>query len=144
MLYMLHTCSPEVSPTQNTMKVGAGEMSAVRSTRCPSTGPLFSSQHPRGSSQPSVSPVPGDLSASSGLHRHQACKLYTDTYTGKTSIQISNILKRSRGGKANPYHWLWRNWPCRMLATTVTAAWTVHCILDHCCAPSVHGILPSS
>jgi hypothetical protein len=34
------------------------------------SGPGFSSQNPHGGSQPSVTPVPGDMTFSSDLHVH--------------------------------------------------------------------------
>lgn len=39
---------------------------------------LFDSQPPHGDSQPFLSPVPGDLTPSSGFHGHQAHMHYTD------------------------------------------------------------------
>ena len=44
-----------------------GDDSIVKSTGCSSIGPRFDSQHPHGSSQQSVTPVPRDLIPSSGL-----------------------------------------------------------------------------
>ena len=41
--------------------------SEVKTTCCSCRGPRFSSLHPRGSSQSSVTPVPGDPMPSSGL-----------------------------------------------------------------------------
>jgi hypothetical protein len=35
--------------------------SAVKSTGCPSGGPVFNCQNPYGSSKPAITPVPGDL-----------------------------------------------------------------------------------
>ena len=56
--------------------------SMLKSTGCSSRGWGFNSfQYPHGSSQPTVSPVPGNLTPSSGPWEHQACKwcMYTHT-----------------------------------------------------------------
>jgi hypothetical protein len=48
--------------------------SVVESTSHSSRGPGFDFQHPYGSSQPSVSPVPGQSSVLVGINGHQKCK----------------------------------------------------------------------
>lgn len=53
----------------------------VRSTYCSCWGPELCSKHPHGGSQPSVAPVPANLTPSSGLCRHQAHMSYTDIQT---------------------------------------------------------------
>ena len=58
----------------------------LRSTGCSSRGPRFNSQHPHGSSQVSVTPVPGDLIPSSGLHGHQAHTWCTYIHVDRTHI----------------------------------------------------------
>lgn len=45
------------------------------------------------SSQPFVTPAPGDLMPFSGLHENQACIWYTDIHVHKTQIHI-NVSKR--------------------------------------------------
>lgn len=69
--------------------------------------PPFNSQHPHGSSAVSVTPVPGDLMPSSGLHRHQTCTQCTNIRAGKTAKYIKKNcsllpylpLVRRRGNK---------------------------------------------
>ena len=59
--------------------------SAVKSTGCSSRGAGFNSQHPHGGSEPSVTPVPGDLDPPTP-HMH----------AGKTpvnKIKITYLLK---------------------------------------------------
>lgn len=51
-------------------------------------GSTFDGQHPHGSPQPSITPVPGDLTPSSGVLGHQAHKWYTDTHVDKTHTCI--------------------------------------------------------
>ena len=53
-----------------------------------SEDPRFSSQYPHGGSQPSVTLVPGDLTPSSGLHRHQEHTQYTDIDVSKFPTHI--------------------------------------------------------
>jgi hypothetical protein len=48
----------------------------VKNTGCSSKGSEFDSQHPYSGSQPSVTPVPGDLMSSSGLFGYQGHKWY--------------------------------------------------------------------
>ena len=57
----------------------------VKITECSSRGPRFKTQHPQGSSQPSVVPVAGNATLS-GLQGHKAPMWYTDTHVGKTPI----------------------------------------------------------
>jgi hypothetical protein len=52
---------------QNVLYGGWRDGSEVKNTDYSSRGPGFNSQHPHGSSQLSVTPVPGDLTPS---HRH--------------------------------------------------------------------------
>ena len=61
--------------------------SAVKHTRYSSSGPRFGSKHPHGSSQPPITPVPGDPMPSSGLLEHctqvvhiQACRQNTSAH----------------------------------------------------------------
>ena len=61
----------------------------VKSTGCFSRGPRFNSQHLHGSSQLSVTPVPGDLTS------------YTDIHAGKTPVYI----KISKLFKSLPHPW---------------------------------------
>jgi hypothetical protein len=44
--------------------------SVFKSTGCSSRGPRFNSQHPYNGSQISVTPVPGNITPSSGFLRH--------------------------------------------------------------------------
>jgi hypothetical protein len=48
---------------RNKIRTGWGDGSAVKSACCSYTGPGFSSQHPYGGSQPSITPVPEDPDA---------------------------------------------------------------------------------
>ena len=52
---------------------------------CSSRWPRFHSQHPHNGSQPSVTPVPGNLTPSSDLFGHQKHTLYTDIDAGKNT-----------------------------------------------------------
>jgi hypothetical protein len=48
-----------------------------------------------------MTPVPGDLKPTFGLHRSQACTVCTDIHAGKTTKCIKNDLffkKKRRGG----------------------------------------------
>lgn len=51
-------------------------------------GLIFCSWYSYSSSQPPITPVPGDLTPSCGLSTHQACMWYTYIHTGKTLIRI--------------------------------------------------------
>jgi hypothetical protein len=63
----------------------------VKSIDCFARGPRVNSQHLLGESQPSVTPVPGNLNASSDLCVYQVYMLYTDIYAGRTPhMVISN------------------------------------------------------
>jgi hypothetical protein len=62
--------------------------SEVKSTDFSSRGSRFESQHPHGGSQPSETPVSGDLMSSSDLLGHQEIRWCTDIEVGKTSIHI--------------------------------------------------------
>ena len=50
----------------------------------------LNSQHLHGGSQPSITPVLGNMIASSGLCEYVACKWCTNIEVGKTSIHINN------------------------------------------------------
>jgi hypothetical protein len=68
--------------------LGAGEIAisiAIESTDCSSNRPRVNSQHPHGGSQPSIIPVPGDLTPS---HRH-ICSQNTNAH----KIEINTFLK---------------------------------------------------
>jgi hypothetical protein len=54
-------------------------------------------QHPHGSSLLSVTPVPGDLTSSSGLLEYQAYTWYTGIHANKIFIYIK--LKKKQGGR---------------------------------------------
>lgn len=58
------------------------------STGCSCRRPRFSSQHSRGSFNYLLTAVPGDLLASSVLHRHKAFTWYTNINVDKTPVQI--------------------------------------------------------
>jgi hypothetical protein len=60
---------------------------AQKSTGYTSRRPRFDSQHPHGD-LPSGTSVPGNLKPSSGLHRHQAHKEYTNIQAGKIPILV--------------------------------------------------------
>jgi hypothetical protein len=48
----------------------------------------FSSQHPYDGSQSSVTPVPGDLMPSSGLHGYQTNTWFTCIHVDKTFVDV--------------------------------------------------------
>jgi hypothetical protein len=58
----------------------------AKSTGCSGKGSDFDSLHKHGGSQPPVTLVPGDLTSSSGLLGHQACRIYANTIRKKTLI----------------------------------------------------------
>lgn len=60
----------------------------VKRTSCSSIGPGFDSQHSHGSSQPSITPIPGNPMTCSGLYRHQTSKQYIDIHAGQTLTHI--------------------------------------------------------
>lgn len=79
------------------------EDSAAKSPGWSSRGPAFDSQHPHNVTQPSITPVLGDLIPSPGLHRHGTHThvvhrhTYTqanDPYTHNTNISVNNVFKR--------------------------------------------------
>ena len=82
-LYKWQDFSIEIKPR------GWRDGSEVGSTVCPSRGPRFNSQHPHGSSQLSVNPVPGSLTPS---HRHT----YRNTNAHKIKINKSFLKKESK------------------------------------------------
>jgi hypothetical protein len=54
-----------------------------------SRGPGLNSQHKYDGKHPSLTPVPGTLSPSSGLHGHVlACAQFRIIHTGRTAIHI--------------------------------------------------------
>lgn len=67
----------------------------VKSTGFSFRGPGFDSQDPCGGSQPSTTPVLGDLKLSSGLPGHRACVcwLRTDIHADKTPVPIQSNFK---------------------------------------------------
>jgi hypothetical protein len=67
--------------------------SVVKSTGCFSRRPGFSSQLPHSCSQPSITPISGDLMASSGLHRHTWCIYIHENKHSYTSNKVNNPLK---------------------------------------------------
>lgn len=76
--------------------------SAIKSTGCSYKGPRFSSQHPNGDSQPSVTQAPMGLGSDtfSGLVGHQACiwctsiHKKTHTHVGKTVIHMKPEMRK--------------------------------------------------
>lgn len=64
----------------------------TKSAGCSSRGSRFNSQHTRGSSQPSLTPVSGDPRQPSGLCRHGAHTWCTDIVVDKTPIHIFYFL----------------------------------------------------
>lgn len=62
--------------------------SVLKNAVCSCRGPGFNSQHADGSSQPSVTLVPGDLISFSGLLLHHVWKWRTDMDADKTSMHI--------------------------------------------------------
>lgn len=75
----------------HTVGVGEKALSAVKSTGCSSPGPGFDSQHP-GSSQLSVTPVPGDPVSFSGLLWHQIYIWFTDMHASKTHTHKNKLI----------------------------------------------------
>jgi hypothetical protein len=59
-----------------------------KSTGRSSSGPRFYFQHPHGSSQLSVTPVPGGPVSSSSFCGHQACMWCKDMHGDKTPVYI--------------------------------------------------------
>jgi hypothetical protein len=70
------------------------DASVVKSTGCSSRGPGFYPQHPQGSSQLSITPVPGNPTHSSLFHG-QCIQVVTDIHADETPthIKINNIYK---------------------------------------------------
>lgn len=72
-------------------------------TCCSCRGPRFSLQHLPGSSQLSVSSVPGDLMPSSGLYRHQTCMQCTNIYAStKIHKKAGKMVQCVKGLAAKP------------------------------------------
>jgi hypothetical protein len=72
----------------------------VKSTWCSFRGPSFHFQHLHGGLQPLVTPVPGDLTPSCILCRHQAFTWYIYRHSGKVLMNI-NIIDESKNQKQN-------------------------------------------
>ena len=79
-----YTEKPCLKKTENTLIWGRKDGSVVKSKVSSSRGPGFNSQHPHGSSQLSVTPVPGNLTSS---HRH--------THRQNTSVHKMKISCRA-------------------------------------------------
>lgn len=75
-----------------------------KSTCCFLRGPRLSIQHPHGSSQPPLTPIPGDPVCSFGLFRHQAypCTQCTYIHEGKPLTHTSRL--RSYLHTHTPHH----------------------------------------
>lgn len=59
-------------------------------------GPRFSSRHPRGGSQPSITAVLGDPMPSSDLHKYRASIWYTDIHASKNTYTNEIKIFRKR------------------------------------------------
>lgn len=77
----------DISDTLRTHSGGGGGGSSVKFTDCSSGGPRVNSQQPLGSSQPPVTPVPGDLLPPSDLLGHKTCIVQTDAQAKKVYIK---------------------------------------------------------
>lgn len=66
------------------MVQGWKDGSVVKTTGCSYRGLRFGSQHPHNIVQPFIILVPGALTPSSGLLRHQVFMWYTNINAGKT------------------------------------------------------------
>lgn len=74
----------------------------VKSTKCSSRRPEFNSQHLRGSSQASVTPVSEGPLTSSGLNHHQSCGIHKIYMQAKhPDTHKSNFIKLLYSLKAN-------------------------------------------
>jgi hypothetical protein len=69
----------------------------VKNTGCSSRRPRLDSQHPRGGSQPSMTPVLGGQAPTFDLHWHQAHMWHTDIYAGKIVMCFEICLKEREG-----------------------------------------------
>lgn len=70
-------------------RLGVGEtVSVAKSTYYSCRRSRFMSQHPQGSSQPSLTLVPGDSKLSSDLHGQQACTRCTCTHAGMHKVHM--------------------------------------------------------
>ena len=78
--------------------MGWRDGSVIKNTGCSCRGPRFSSQHPHGGSQPSVTPAPGNLMPSSGLSWHPPTHTETPTYTHK-QVKQNRRIQRNQGGE---------------------------------------------
>lgn len=93
---------------------------------------MFNSQH---TAYSHLTPIPGDLNASSGLHRHQAFMEFKDIHAGKTPIHIKlkeekkvGLWKCKVGRKLRTPVWSWGcGWVSRVLSVQ---AWTHQCPLQ--------------
>lgn len=63
--------------------------SADKRSCCSCRGLKYGSQHPLSGWQPSVTTVLGDLVSSSGLHRHQECRMHGLTLKQSTNTHES-------------------------------------------------------
>lgn len=59
----------------------------VKTAGYSSRGPGYDSKHPYGGSQPSITPVPGRVTPSSGFCYYQGHMWHTDTPEGKTPLE---------------------------------------------------------
>lgn len=66
----------------------------VKSTVCSSGGPRFNVQYPYGSSQLSVTLVPGESEPPSGLQESQAYMWYIDIYADRIPMHVKLIFKK--------------------------------------------------
>lgn len=78
--------SHEVSVSEKDERL---ESSMGKSTSCSCNGLGFSSQHPSGDLQPSLTPVKGDLMPSTDLFGHQANTCYTHR---QNTIHLKQII----------------------------------------------------
>lgn len=65
----------------------------------------FDSQHRKGSSQLSITPIPGDLMPSFGLQRHQPHMWCSDVHVRKTSVSIKTFCFLDQLTNQQPQLW---------------------------------------
>ena len=76
--------------------LGLRDGSVVKRTGCACRGPRFSPQHPHVGSQPSITPVPGDLVTFSGLEGHHTQRS-TYTYNADKALNShKNKINKSK------------------------------------------------
>jgi hypothetical protein len=102
---------------------GQRDGSEFRSTYRSFRGPGFNSQHPNGSSQPSVTPVSGCLMTSSGLHGN-----YTDIHACKTIIHTHKIKINRSFFKKKSYKKL-KGAKQSCLISNTASPWIIPCLL---------------